>query len=419
MHLMVLAVFSTLMFVMLLNCAATAVWAWGLRRRAQKLLPDKECPKAAVVLCLRGRDPFLADCLKALLDQDYPSFDVRIIVDAVDDPAWQIAQQIVDDAQATNVRIEALAERREMCSLKCSSLIQAVNSLDDSHEFVAQIDADTIAHRSWLRELATPLADENVGATTGNRWYMPGDASWGTLVRYSWNAAAVVQMFLYNVAWGGTLAIKIKVFQQSDLLERWGHALCEDTMLFSELKKKGLRLVFVPSLMMVNRETCGLTDFYFWMRRQLLTARLYHPHWLAVAGHGILTGFATVGSALMILITLALGDFDNAALLGAGFLLYQFVMLLLWPIMESTVRRILRARHEPTEWVTAKKFANFVVTNVVMQFIYPAGLLSAMLLRKVEWRGIVYRVGRAGKIRMEADCPYQDANCGAEKKMSL
>jgi cellulose synthase/poly-beta-1,6-N-acetylglucosamine synthase-like glycosyltransferase len=249
---------------------------------------------------------------------------------------------------------------------------------------------------------------------------MPGDAAWGSLVRYAWNAAAVVQMFLYNVAWGGTLAVKTKVFRESDLLERWGNALCEDTMLFGALKKIGLRLVFVPSLMMVNRENCGLGNFYRWMRRQLLTARLYHPHWLAVVGHGILSGFAAVGTAAMLLVTLVAGAWHDAMLLGAGFVLYQVVMLSLWPIMESTVRRIVRARGgEPTGWVTAKKFANFVVTNIVLQFIYPVGLLSAMRLRKVDWRGVVYRVEGPWKIRMEAYQPFRDSVSDVETPESL
>ncbi len=406
MHSLALVLFSALMFVTVLHCVVTAIWAIGLRRRGPELLADEHCPKAAVVLCLRGTDPFLADCLKALLDQDYPDYDVRIVVDAVDDPAWKVVETGVAAESATNVHVEALVDRRETCSLKCSSLIQAIGALDPSYEFVAQIDADTIAHRSWLRELATPLADERVGATTGNRWYMPGDAAWGSLVRYTWNAAAVVQMFLYNVAWGGTLAVKTKVFRESDLLQRWGNALCEDTMLYGALKKMKLRLVFVPSLMMVNREHCGLGNFYRWMRRQLLTARLYHPHWIAVAGHGIVAGFATVGSAVMICVSLIAGQWNDAAMLGAGFLLYQVVMLSLWPVMECTVRRIVRARGQPTGWVTAKKFVNFVLTNVVMQFIYPVGLLSAMRLRKVDWRGVVYRIEGPWKIRLKAYQPF-------------
>ena len=73
---------------------------------------------------------------------------------------------------------------------------------------VALLDADTIPHRTWLRELVAPLADPRVGAATGNRWYMPAEAGWAGLVRYLWNAAAVVQMYCYGIAWGGTLALK-------------------------------------------------------------------------------------------------------------------------------------------------------------------------------------------------------------------
>ena len=97
--------------------------------------------------------------------------------------------------------------------------------------------ADTIPHRTWLRELAAALADEQVGAATGNRWYMPQQPTWGSLVRLFWNAAAIVQMWFYGIAWGGTLAVKTKVFRESDLLERWGNAFCEDTMTFAALKR--------------------------------------------------------------------------------------------------------------------------------------------------------------------------------------
>jgi cellulose synthase/poly-beta-1,6-N-acetylglucosamine synthase-like glycosyltransferase len=410
---------SALTFVMVLHCVVTAVWAFGLRRQPLPLLNDGECPPATVVLCLRGTDPFLEDCLAALLDQDYPNYDVRVVVDSEQDPAWPVAKRVLAQSDATNVRVEVLADRRQTCSLKCSSLIQVYSSLNDDCEFVAQLDADTVPHRSWLRELATPLANENVGATTGNRWYMPSDASWGSLIRYSWNAAAVVQMYLYNIGWGGTLAIKTKVVRESDLLDRWSRALCEDTMVFGALKTMKLRLVFVPSLTMVNRESCSVGSFYRWMRRQLLTARLYHPQWLAVVGHGLLAGFATVGTFIALLIALAAQNVLVAKWLAGGFVLYQIVMLLLWPVMESAVRNIVRARCETSDWVTAKKFANFVMTNVVMQFIYPVGLISAMLLRRVDWRGVTYRVGGPWDVELLEYRPFEESKDQVTRQESL
>ncbi len=59
---------------------------------------------------------------------------------------------------------------------------------------------------------------------------MPIASSWGALVRYLWNAAAIVQMYWYEIAWGGTLAVKRKAIEKAGLLERWRHAFCEDTM---------------------------------------------------------------------------------------------------------------------------------------------------------------------------------------------
>jgi hypothetical protein len=82
-------------------------------------------------------------------------------------------------------------ENRMAYADKCSSVTQAIERLDPSFEAVALLDAHTMPHRSWLRELVAPPADESVGAATGNRWYMPGGGSWGALVRYSWNAADV------------------------------------------------------------------------------------------------------------------------------------------------------------------------------------------------------------------------------------
>ena len=126
--------------------------------------------------------------------------------------------------------------------------MQAASSLDESVGFIAQLDADTIPHSTWLRELATALADERVGAATGNRWYMPERVSIAAMVRYIWNAAAVVQMYSYGIAWGGTLAVKTSVLRETDLLKRWSNAFCEDTMLYAFLKKHRLRVAFVPSL---------------------------------------------------------------------------------------------------------------------------------------------------------------------------
>jgi GT2 family glycosyltransferase len=377
-----------------------------LRRWRRYRRDDAPCPKAAVVLCLRGPDPFLADCLRAILRQDYPRYELWVVVDSQDDPAWKVAERTVSELKASNVHLAPLTVRRETCSLKCSSVVQAIGQLDASFEVVALADADTMPHPTWLRDLVAPLADPRVGATTGNRWYMPRDASWGSLVRYCWNAAAVVQMCCYHIAWGGTLAVKTEVFRRSELLERWAHAFCEDTMLKRQLASLGLKVVFVPSLMMVNRESCDMAGFFGWVRRQLLTARLYHPQWPAVVAHGLST-FLVPGFALGLAACAGLlGNWRVAAWAGGGFALYEIAMLFLLGPMEATVRRIVEARGEATRWVSLRIAVKVLGAILLTQVVYTTALISVLCLRTVHWRGVAYRIHSPWQIQLVEYRPY-------------
>jgi GT2 family glycosyltransferase len=367
---------------------------------------DAPCPKAAVVLCLRGPDPFLADCIRAILNQEYPNYELRVVVDSRDDPAWEVVERAVTELGANNVQIAPLTERRETCSLKCSSVVQAVGELDESFEVVALVDADTVPHQTWLRDLVAPLADPQVGATTGNRWYMPRDGSWGSLIRYWWNAAAVVQMYCYRIAWGGTVAVKTEVFRRSDLLERWGNAFCEDTMLKRQLAGLGLKVVFVPSLMMVNRESCDITGFFGWVRRQLLTARLYHPLWPAVVAHGVFTFLAPVIAFGLAAYAAIEGNGEAAAWAGGGLVGYELALFPLALPSEAIVRRIVRARGEPTQWLSFTTAMKTMVALPLTQLVYTAALISTQCLRKVDWRGVKYCIDGPWRIRLIEYRPY-------------
>ncbi|MGA2618371.1 MAG: glycosyltransferase family 2 protein [Thermoguttaceae bacterium] len=364
------------------------------------------CPKTAVVLCLRGADPFLKKCISALLCQDYPRYDVKIVVDRREDPAWQIVQAAVAECGAANVEAQPLLERRQTCSLKCSSLVQAIRGLDPSYEVVALLDADTIPHRRWLAELVTPLASERVGVSTGNRWYMSPDVSWPSLVRYLWNVGAVVQMFWYHIPWGGTLAVKTGALARSGLLERWEHAFCEDTMLYRAMRRAGLQVAFVPSLMMINREGTSLASCFGWVSRQLLTARLYHPYWPLVLLHGMGTSAFLLVLAGVCVAAVCGGWWPAAVWSGAALLAYLAAMPLLVLPMEWAVRRIARTRGEPTAWLGLGGTVRLWPGVVVTQAVYCGAMAWALVVREVGWRGVAYRVAGPWQISLLRDPPY-------------
>ncbi len=378
----------------------------AIMRFRQGLSHNPTPPRTAVVLCLRGRDPFLEKCLESLLKQDYPDYQLHVVVDNRQDPAWQVAESLANRYGADRVSIEALDERQDTCSLKCSAVTQAIGRLDETFQAAALVDADTMPHRSWLSELTAPLADEHIGAATGNRWYMPGAGSWGAMVRYLWNAAAIVQMYWYEIPWGGTLAVKRKVIDDLGLLDRWRNAFCEDTMLRRQLGKRGLRVKFVPSLMMVNREDCGLGACLSWIRRQLLTARLYHPLWPLVLLHGLGTTLVLAAAVVAAAIAALRGDWSAVLWCAAGLLIYETIMVSLLIPMEIGVRRIVLSQGGPTGWLSAKILLRLVPAIVLTQLVYTLALLGAQFARKVAWRGVCYHIGSAWDIRRLDDPPY-------------
>ncbi len=395
------------------------VFLWHLSSSPKNLLADEDLPKTAVILCLRGADPFLSDCLRALLNQNYTQYDLKIVVDRMEDPAWTIATDTVQEHGATNVQISPLRIIRRNCSLKCSALIQAVTELDDSYQAIALVDADTIVHEHWLRELVTPLAHPHIGATTGNRWYVPTGSHWGSIVRYMWNVSAVVQMYLYGIPWGGSMAVKTAVIHQTKLLDKWGKAFCEDTMMRHILGKHKIQIKFVPSLMMLNQEECDLTDLKTWMQRQLLFCRLYHPHWFAVVGNAILTILCPTLLSVLFVAALLTGQWYAASLSLSYYSSYVVALLLIVLFLEQAVQLVIRADHQPSAKLSVAAIFKMLMGIPLTQWVYGFVFLSSLWMSKVKWRGITYKFKSPWKIRLVEYRPYRSGDKPVLPNISL
>ena len=136
------------------------------------------------------------------------------MLDHRQDPALEYVNDFFKD-QPTKPFIHFNLNPAKTCTLKCSSLITVITALPESIEYVALIDADTVADENWLTELLSPFADPKIGATTGSRWFTPPESSLGTVFRKVWNAAAVPQMALYEMGWGGSLAFRYGVLHEA------------------------------------------------------------------------------------------------------------------------------------------------------------------------------------------------------------
>lgn len=371
-------------------------------------LEQTYCPPAAIVLCLKGNDPSLEECLTGLIGQDYPDFQLHIVIHSPSDPANDAVRDFFSTLRL-KPEIQYLQPFDNHCSLKCAALAQAIESLSPEIEVVALVDSDAIVDPRWLADLVTPLRDAAVGATTGNRWYRPEGSQWGALVRMVWNAAAVVQMQRYDIAWGGSLAMRTAVIQQCGLLPRWRRAFCEDTLLNSVLKQHKLSLRRVPRLVVENQETISLLPAFHWISRQLLTVRLHHRAWPMVLGHGLATGIASIVAPLLAVGLFLSGASSDGGMLVTAIVVYQVVNGVLLSMIGRSNRQAIDGRESdqqsgpPPQWSRIKYLAAVWVTQVLQPF----AVWQANSMERVNWRGAKYAVKNSRSVKL-LHLPAQD-----------
>jgi hypothetical protein len=382
-------------------------FAHVLRSARRRLLVDDECPAAAVVLCLRGKDPSLSSCIEGLFGQDYPDYEVHIIFDSETDPSREVLKQRPRTSDDPPLTIHILQRPLETCSLKCSSLIQVVNQLPESRKVVALLDADTIPHPGWLRELVAPLLDDKFAVSTGNRWYRPDRESLGAVARWYWNSAATVPMYYFRIPWGGTLALRVADLQNARLVDYWSRSFCEDTMLKALFADRGQSVALVPTLMMVNRESCTLPGLMAWMRRQLLTTRLYHPCWWAVVAHAFLTIAVVLVAVTVLLVSFFMGEWTAMLISTSGIAAYWLLMGVAVRPLESAMCRILADRGQPGECLKPVSLGRRLLVLPLLLIAYPLSAASVIFPQSVRWRGIRYRIRGPWNIQRETWYPFE------------
>jgi hypothetical protein len=238
------------------------------------------------------------------------------------------------------------------------------------------------------------LSDKRIGATTGNRWFAPTDISSAALVRKHWNAAAVVQMQTYDIAWGGSMAIRTSVIEKCGLVDRWSRSFCEDTLIASALKKHGLRLHRVANLVIENNEGTNLRECFNWIVRQLLTVKLHHSHWLLVMLHGVSTGIATIVAPLAAIGLFASGNLIAGRSVLVAWLVYQLANIVLLTLIGIANRRAMKNRNSAKDEkaLPVPTLTDLVTSGLLVQLIHPLAVLKTMILQSVQWRGVRYRI---------------------------
>jgi len=396
---------SAAVVLLLVVVVAQVKWANNFVRlydRRTARPAEFEFPHVGVILPLRGADPFLEDCLRGVMSLEYPSHEIRIIIDSRVDPAVVVVDRIRNELNAANVQVEVLNLCQETSSLKNAALVQGIHGCSSQCEVFAWLDSDTVPHANWLRDLVAPLRDESIAVTCGVRWYAPPSNTLANYVRHIWNSGAVLQMVAFSIGWGGAFAIRKAIVEKLDLQEKWCRALVEDTLASNEVLLDGKRIAFVAECTMANPESTSLKWCLSFVTRQLQGLRYYHRAWRTVLWFGLFSGCVLLVNLSLLLYGLLFDDLLCAALCGGGVVTFGVVTGWLMHRSERCVNAFIGDRAVGDYSLPLM----LILAAPMTQIIHLIALVRACALRCVTWRGIRYQIHSGLNIKRTNYVPH-------------
>lgn len=405
--------FQTMFLFSLALLAAFAIVAvlqfrWSLPyqklfRSPPVAVPAGELPVVCVLMSLRGADPDLPACLRALFRQDYPRHQIRIVVDSITDPAWQIVDDVIAETGAAHVRVETLGRPLGTCGLRVNAFLQLLDDLPPDCDVVAWLDADTMPYPAWLRDMVGPFHDPAVGATSGTRWYVPVNTNPGTLLRTAWNTGGVQKMVVFGMAFGGSLAYRADLLRRKDVRQSWSRLLWEDIITRQLIEPCGYRLEFVGNATLPTRENISLPACMRFITRQMLNVRLYHDAWPTLVAYSFWVALAPLAALSVLAVSLYWQDVASAAAAAAGMGIHAFSLLYNGRSTELAARRTIGSRGDAS-WKTPLSLYGIGVLTPGLLLIC---VIQAMVARSITWRGITYSIHSPHEIRLQEYQPWQ------------
>src|SRR6476659_6278387 len=170
-------------------------------------LENGRFPRVAVILPIKGVDDDTPENIQALLNQDYPGYRLIFSVESEEDPVVGMLEKIAREDSRIEIVIAGQATSRGQ---KVHNQLAAVSRTTEQDEVLAFLDADAKPNALWLQHLAAPVTrEEDVGASTGYRYYVPVTGHTANKIVSVLNAqvAALLGPYRRTFAWGGSMAI--------------------------------------------------------------------------------------------------------------------------------------------------------------------------------------------------------------------
>jgi cellulose synthase/poly-beta-1,6-N-acetylglucosamine synthase-like glycosyltransferase len=353
--------------------------------------PSNYAPFATVIAPCRGVDDGMDENLARVAEQDYPDYEVIFVVDDGQDAAVNVIKEVSRKATKDAKKIKlVVAPKTDGSSQKVENLREAVLHADGRSEVFVFADSDARPSKDWLRNLAAPLQDPNVGAATGYRWFISKKPTFGSEMRSVWNASiasALGPNRRSNFCWGGSMAIRRDTFEKIDMRERWHGTLSDDFAVTRAVKEAGLDIYFVPQALAASVEDCSFRETLEFTTRQMKITRVYATHLWAMSFFGSAL-FTFVMLAAFLIVIFSGGNSVAVFASIATIVLVSFFSISKSWLRLKAVRLVLR---EYDQQLRAQNFTQNTLW-LLSPPLFLCNTIMATISRRMTWRGIRYEL---------------------------
>ena len=366
------------------------------RSRLEFLRRRRPVGRVALFVPCKGVDVGLEENLHALLRQDYGNYEVTFVLESAEDPAYEVIQRVTAAHPQVDWGVR-IAGQAEWSGQKVHNLLAATAQLPRDVEYLAFVDSDARPNPYWLRAMVAHLRRGEVGAVTGYRWFIPQRPSLANHILYSINCgyALLFGRNNPNYVWGGSWAIRRELFDRLEVRRSWEGTLSDDLVVSRLVRQAGLHVEFEPAAMVASPLDRSFGQMLGFIRRQYVIAKHYTPGgWLlalAMVSLSNLGLWSCLGAAVWSLATAAVPLGVPVAVIA---LLYGL------GAYRGFLRQELAYRYFPEFRQVLRRPRRFDIWAAPLaNLVHWCGLVASIPGRTIRWRGIVYRIGRGGRIR--------------------
>lgn len=362
-------------------------------RRCRAQAPGDYAPQAAVMIPVTGADAGLATNIAAFMAQDYPQYQLVLVVSDEKDAACGMLDGLVKEAGAQgsdggcNASL-VVAGPSHAQGQKVNNLLQGLESVRLGTEVLVFADADARPGALWLRSLVAPLASPDVTVSTGFRWYLPG-RNFVSQLRAAWDTSIATFMGEHDCSfpWGGSMAIRAKDFERLQVRERyWASTVSDDYGLGRAVHDGGGRIRFEPRCLVASREDSSFAEFMRWTNRQIIITRVYAPRlWVMGLAAHVLYSLTFIFGLLVLL---------NPAAAWERFAVFAALAATLGLGMgKGNIRAIVAREIFPEEReVLARYGKRYWQLTLLVPWVMLYNFVIAGWVRTIEWSGVRYRL---------------------------